>query len=544
MRFEDLRLRLAGACMAVSCIAVPASAQPPSTISQTPVASAAVPPAEQPPGPVRRLSVDEAVRLALEQNLDIQVERLNPGIQDLSIASLRSLYALNLTSGLSFRQVERATASALEGASGVSTSADLQTRLGVDQLLPFGGGRLALSWQNARSSSNSVFSDFNPQLNGNLAASFTQPLVRNFGIDSTRQQLLVSRKNREISDVQLRTTVAATVRSVKNAYWSLLSSINFLRVQQQSLDLSRESLRNDRTRVEVGTAAPIDIIAAQAEVARNEEAVIIAEANIKSAEDSLRALIFDPSTPDFWTLRIEPTDAPVLEARPIDSDAAVANALKNRTDIIAARKNMEINDINIRYFRNQTLPDVNVQVNYNLAGVGGTQVERGEFVGLTPGPILSTSQRSFWAIQNDLLQNSFPDWTAGVAISYPLGRSSADANLARAKSQYQQSQLQIRQIELSIATQVREAARNVNTNLQRVTATRTAKDFAQQRLEAEQKKFTVGLSDSFRVFQAQRDLSVARNTELRAIIDYIRSVVDFESVQEVGGGSGITLAGR
>lgn len=375
-----------------------------------------------------------------------------------------------------------------------------------------------------------------------MSAQFTQPLMRNFKIDSVRQQLLVTKKNREISDVQLRQTVVSTVRNVKVAYWELVYANSSLTVQRQSLDLARESLRNNRTRVEVGTMAPIDIVEAEAEVARNEEAVILAEASIQQAEDRLRTLILDPATPDFWHLKLEPTDVPAFQAAPIDSDAAVGNALSKRTDLQQARKSLETTDVNIRYFRNQIMPDVNLEVSYGLAGLGGTQFTPFSFAG-GGGPRTIVGQRSFSSVLGDLFRNDFPSWTVGVTLGYPIGRSNAEASLARAKLQHSQAQTQIRNLELRIATEVRDVARQVNTNQKRVDATRAARQLSERRLEAEQKKFTVGMSTSFVVFQAQRDLAAARNNELRAILDYIRSHVDYEAVQEtaISGGSGITI---
>ncbi len=152
----------------------------------------------------------------------------------------------------------------------------------------------------------------------------TQPLLRNCKIDTYRQQLEVSRKQRDASDVSLRATVVTTTRNVKNAYWDLAYARDNLRAQQQSLDLAKRSLADNEKRVQIGTMAPIDIVEAQSEVARNDEVVIVAEAAIKQAEDRLRALIFDPKSPDFWTMGIEPTDTMPFQAYAVDVNGAVA----------------------------------------------------------------------------------------------------------------------------------------------------------------------------------------------------------------------------
>jgi len=153
--------------------------------------------------------------------------------------------------------------------------------------------------------------------------------------------------------------------------------------------------------------------------------------------------------------------------------------------------------------------------------------------------------RSFGATLSDLFANRYPQWTAGLSISYPIGHSQQEASLARARIDYSQAQTQLKNQQLQVSTQVREAARQVQTNQKRVETTRAARSFAERRLEAEQRKFAAGTSTSFIVFQAQRDLSQSRNNELKAILDYAQSVVDLETVQEVPlAGGTVTTAAR
>jgi outer membrane protein TolC len=340
----------------------------------------------------------------------------------------------------------------------------------------------------------------------------------------------------------VRQTVATTTRNVRNAFWDLAYTVASLSVQQQSLDLAQESLRDTRARVEIGTTPPIDIVEAEAEVARRQEAVIVAQGQIGDAEDTLRALIFDPNAPDFWTIKIEPTDLPAFQPITVDTDGAVRNALSRRTDLEQSRKSIEADDINVRFYRNQMLPDISAQLNYGLQGLGGTQLQRGAGpFGPGTGDIIGSSQRGFGTVLGDLFQNQYPSWTAGLNISYPIGTSSAEANLARVQLERSQATTRLRQQELQIATQVRAAAREVQTNQQRVESSRSARQLAERRLEAEQRKFEAGTSTSFLVFQAQRDLSLARNVELQNVLNFHRSVIDLETVQEAplqGGGTG------
>ena len=240
-------------------------------------------------------------------------------------------------------------------------------------------------------------------------------------------------------------------------------------------------------------------------------------------------------------MTIEAIDLPSFQAITVDPDAAVRNALERRTDLQRTVKSIEIDDVQIRFLRNQTLPDISAQFDYGLSGLGGLQLVRGVGpFGPGSGAVVGESGRSFAATVGDLFANRYPAWTASLNISYPIGTSPAEADLARARIEYNQAQTQLKSQRLQVSTQVRESARQVQTNQKRVETTRAARSFAERRLEAEQRKFQAGTSTSFIVFQAQRDLAQARNNELRAILDYAQSVVDLETVQEVplnGGGA-------
>jgi outer membrane protein TolC len=369
-------------------------------------------------------------------------------------------------------------------------------------------------------------------------------------MDTIRQQVANSKKLRELSDIQLEAVVLQTSRSVRNAYWDLSFSLDNLKAQQESLKLAEQSLADNKKRVEIGTLAPIDIVQAQAEVASNEERVIVAEAAIKRSQDNLRALILDPATPDFWNTVFQPTDAAPFQEQAIDTDAAVRNALDKRSDLRSAKNTIERSDIDIRYLKNQILPEVNAQANYITRGVGGVQLTPVDFNAIGAGGIPNRSviaDRGFGTVLGDVFQSAYPDWTVGITITYPLGTNTAQANLARARLQYQQSQTQLKNLQMNIGTQVREAARNVQTNQKRVQSARASRELQEKKLEAEEKKLAAGMSQSFFVFQAQRDLSQAKTTEIQAIADYNKSLVDFETVQQVplnGGTGGITTAGN
>jgi len=535
MRFEQqipAYSRLAAVAALILCLfasgrPVSASEQNPGP-PQTPTpAQAAVVGAQ---GPLLQVTADEAVRMALENNLGIQAQRLSPQIQALLLSQTRATYAPLLFSNTTKSSNSNPPSNFLAGDNFV-TNAGVRNSSGVQQFLKWGGGRYTASIDGARNTTSDPTDPFNPRLSSNFNFNFTQPLLRDFSIDSTRQQLLLGQKQQEIVDVQLQQQVTQTARAVRSAYFDLVFAIGQLDVSRKSLELANESLRNNEKRVEVGTIPPIDIVEAQAEVSRNEEAVIINEAQIKSLEDVLRTLIMNPSQPDYWTARITPSEQPVLTPQAVDVEGAIRNALDKRTDLVQARKQLEQTDISIKFARNQKLPGVNAIVNYGLAGVGGTRTIYDTSGGF-PVPT-GSAQRSFGDALSDIFGNEFKTWSFQLQVNYPIGTSAADAGLAQGRAQRQQDVTNLRALELQVTAAVRDAARQVDTTLKRVEATKKAREFAVKRFEAEQKRMTVGLSTTFQVFQAQRDLTQQQLAELNAVIDYNRSLVNFEAVQIV-----------
>jgi outer membrane protein TolC len=255
----------------------------------------------------------------------------------------------------------------------------------------------------------------------------------------------------------------------------------------------------------------------------------------------LRTLIFPPDMKDYWGVVLDPVDRAVLERRPVDVEQAVQSALEKRTDLRQARRNLEVSDSNLVYYKNQQLPDVNAVLSYGQTGQGGTKKNFG--AGFPP-PVIGEISEGFGTVLGRMFGPDYNNWSIGVQVSYPIGTSAADASIARARLQHQQQKLQIKDLELQVATSVRDVARQVDTNWKRLESTGASRRLAERRLEAEQKKFAAGLSTNFLVFQAQRDLADAQYSELLAALDYNKSLVDFETVQEAptAGSSGVSFA--
>jgi HAE1 family hydrophobic/amphiphilic exporter-1 len=243
-------------------------------------------------------------------------------------------------------------------------------------------------------------------------------------------------------------------------------------------------------------------------------------------------LIFDPTNRDNWNVALEPIDSPPVATMAIDVGAAVTRALSERADLLRAQKDIDNAETSRKYANNQRLPDVRVNANYLASGLGGTQVLRtGGFPGTIVGPGEITP---FGNIFSQLLSADYPTWQVGVSVSYPLGGSTEQANYARAQLQHVQSQERLKSSQARAIQQVRDAGWKIEMNAKRIDTTRAARELAEQRLDSERKRFEVGMSTSFLVIQAQRDLAQARTNELGAVLAYDLSLVDFEALQEAG----------
>ena len=490
-----------------------------------------------PPGTVVELTLDAATQRALERNLDIAVERLNPQTFDFALAALDANYRPTLTSNFSMRSQTAFSRSQTAGGDVLVTDT-LTNNYGVTQNLKWGGGSFAAAFNNNRQAQSDAFAIRNPALNANLSAAFVQPLLRNFRIDGTRAQLKVTQINQQISETTLRATITRTLANVRNAYWDLVYSIQAADVAERSLTLATRLVQDNQARVDVGTLAPLDVVQAQAEEATRRQTVAQTVAQRRTAELALKRLIVNGTDDPMWNAQIEPIDRPTYSSSPIDVADAVRKALTTRTDLETARRQMTSNDIAVRSLSDQQLPALDLTASYGLAGVGGPQFVRQGLGGTITDVIPSGFSDALGLIGS----RRAPTWNVGFSLSYPIGASTAEANVARAKLQQRQTIAQSRALELQIATEVTNAALQVEASRERLQAAQVALSLAERRLDAENSRFDVGLSTNFFVVQAQRDLRDAQNAELRALLDYRRAQVDFERVQEIpaGGGGGIT----
>ena len=473
------------------------------------------------------LTVDEAVTRALDRNLDIAVERINPQTYDLTIASLRGTYQPVVTSTIGRNYIVQLPTSQLIGGVRVENTTGT-ANVGTSWSLPWYGSSVTVGFNNRKQDSTNLFTTFTPQYNATLSFGVVQPLLRGFKIDLTRQQLEVQTLNRDISEIQLQSTLVNTVANVRNAYWDLVAAREAVEVARRSLALAEKLVEDNQVRVEVGTLAPIDVYQAESEAATRRQSLAQADQTLKTAELALKRLIVSGTDDPMWPAIIVPVDRPDFRPVPIDLTGAVRSALEGRTDLRQARKQLDSSLVNVDYLGNQRLPALDFQAGYGLQGIGGTRYIRDG----TGGPVIAVIPGGYGDAVSMMGAADYPQWNASVVMSYPLGTSAADAQHARAKLQVSQARARIRALELQVATEVTNIASQIESNLRRVEAATAARELAQKRLEAEESKFEVGMSTNFFVVQAQRDLFDAQIVELRARLDYQKSIVDFDRVQQ------------
>jgi outer membrane protein len=479
-------------------------------------------------GQLVHLSLDDAVQRAIERNPDLAIVRLDTEVEAARVGETRGAYAPVFSTMFGRSRNVTPPTNYLLGDAGVDVK-DWFSTTGVRQRLPWGAGTWSISWDAARTTTNSLLSSVDPTLQSGVELAFSQPLLKDRRIDASRQQYIITKRNQQNAELRLRESAVQTVASVKRAYWALKASLANIDVQQRSLELAQELARQNRIRVGAGQIPPLDLTQAEVEVAQRRENLIQARTQAEDTEDRLRRLIMDPADASFWMRRLDPIDEPPDPGRFPDTNAAVAKALDGRFDLARASHDLENAKTNVDYLGNQRLPDVRLEASYRGSGLGGTEFLR---TGVFPGIVTGTRDRGFGDALGQAFTPDYPTWSVGVTVSYALGHSYEEASHARAQIERNQAAQRIASLRLEAAESVRQAARQVRSTAERVEAARAGAALAEQRHADEQRRYEVGLSTTFLVTQAQRDLLQAQVNLLQSTLDHQSALVNFDAVQQ------------
>jgi outer membrane protein TolC len=470
------------------------------------------------------LSLEDCILKAMKSNLNVAVEVLNPELADASVSLAKEQFLPSLSFGYNLQNTNSPSFSFLE-AEETTTSEYFDYSARISQNIPTGGG-FSISLSSYKSETNQKFLSVNPRYGSTLRFYFTQPLLKDFGFKISRNEIIIAKNNREISENQFKTILMDTIYEVENAYWNLVHSIEDLEVKKQALELARDLLVKNKREVEVGTLAPIEILSAQSEVATREADILQAEASIKNNMDQLKTIINLGADGEDASMDIFPSDKPDFTLREVSFEEALVAALQNRPDLQATRVDVESKELSLSYAKNQLLPDLRVNASYWSPGVSGTQIVYDPADPFGP-PIMTIPGVSSDALR-DALGLKFENWSVGLVLDIPLNTFISRAQHAQASVDLDQTLLRLKNQEQQVQLEIKNAVRAVETDYKRVQAYRVARELAEQKLDAEEKKLKVGLTTNYVVLQYQRDLADARSSELRAIIDYNLSLAQLD----------------
>jgi HAE1 family hydrophobic/amphiphilic exporter-1 len=515
------------------------------------------------------LSLNDAIKRALENNNDIEVARDDVRFAETQLRALEGIFDPVFSITPTYDKRISPQQSSLGGAANGGTTSTTTYSWNPAVLKQFGrgGGNYFLQFDNNYTNTSNSFSLLNPFYSSNLSLTFTQPLLRDRSIDNNRRQIRIQRKRLDQTDADFRQRTIDVITRVQQAYWELVFALRDQQNQLANLNLSRESLRNVEAQIAAGAKAPLERAEVQTELANRETSLLTAVQNVAISENNLKALIFkDPNSPD-WSAQVTPTDAPKFDTTPVNLPDALKAARENRPELRRLRLQGDINDIDISFFRNQTKPQIDLVGTVALTGLAGTAVSNA----LPPGtqvPLIGTNFQTnasafllnqIQAIQaaqglpvavsplvdaqggpNTTLIGGYPrtlrnlftgetrNVTVGVAIAIPFKNKTAEANLAGARIQKEQLQASTRSQEQIIEVDVRNSAQAVESARQRVLSAREARTNAELQLEGEQRLYQVGRSTTFLLFQRENALANARASELRAETDYNKAIADLQ----------------
>ena len=515
------------------------------------------------------LTLNEAIKRALENNNDIEVARDDVRYAETQLRSLEGIYdpVLSFTPQIDKRITPQQSSLGGSGRTGTTTSTTYTLSPSVNKSFELGGGNYTLTFANSHTNTSSSFSFINPYYSSNLSLQFAQPLWRNRSIDNSRRLIRIQKKRLEQSDADFRLRTIDVITQVQRAYWDLVFALRDQQNQLDNLNFTRESLRQVEAQITVGTKAPLERAEVQTELANRESSLLVAVQGVSIAENNLKQLILkDPTTPE-WSAQVTPTDKPKFDATPVNLTDALKEARDNRPELRRLRLQNDINQIDIQYFKNQTRPQIDIVSTLATTGLAGKDVSGSPAAG-TLLPLIAgdpnTNAQAFLLqqIRSVQMAGGFPvavvpllpspggppadliggygkdlsnlfgfktrNITVGVAFQIPLKNRTAEANLAGAQIQKEQLQASVRSQDQIIEVDVRNAAQNVETSRRRVLAARDARANAEMQLEGEQRLYQVGRSTTFLLFQRQNALTNARNAELRAETDYNKALADLQ----------------
>ncbi|MBK8465174.1 MAG: TolC family protein [Chloracidobacterium sp.] len=474
------------------------------------------------------LTLEQAIEMALKNNNDIDASRNDSQISDFSLLGAKGVYDPLLVSENYYESLTTPTASAIGGAvNGAVTQKRFFSTAGLSGFSPFAGGNYSTVFNASRTTTSNTNSFLNPQYPSSLVFEYVQPLWRNRSIDNNRRTIQIAKKTIDLSDEQLKLKAVTVVYGVEQAYWDLAFAMRNLQVQIDTLKQSKEQLESNKRLAAKGVLAPIEVVAANAQISTFEQAVYTAQENITRAENVLKTFILPDRTSAEWSRALTPVTPVNTDVPRIGLDVAVTEAMRNRAEITQLEITADINRIDQRFFRNQTKPQIDLVTTYTSQGLSGTE---------TPASINPTTGLSrvppqlvgglFTSLGN-LAALRYPSYHVGVNISLPLRNRTAKANLGRSVVEGDKIANNRAQQEQIVEADVRNALQTLRSAESCLESATNARAAAEELYASEERQFRAGTTTFYLVLQRQTELSTARGRELQARTDLNKAVSEF-----------------
>ena len=493
----------------------------------------------------RPLTLNQALELALSNNKDIEVTRKNIRIAEFDLKAARGVYEPRFSGQTYYEKATVPNISFFSPTITKVTNDSIVGNAGLQAYLPGFGTVFNASVNNQNVSTTNPISIISPQLSSNFTASITQPLFRGRSFDLNRRTIEVAKRNLTLSDVQFRQRTIDIVANVQRAYWDLTYALRNLQVQRDAVRDARAQLEHNRRLVEEGQLAPIDVVAAETQVANFEQAVYDALNTVNQAENVLKNLISPNRNNDIWNVAITPVESVELPVPTTTLPEAVDLAIQNRPELEINRVQKDINSVDQRYYKELKKPQIDLVASYTSAGVGGSlnpnftnpllaaclqdpTLPQCASAAINQQALLSSVGGSGTAF-TDILSNKYPTYRAGVQFNLPIfGDKTARAQYGRSVVEGERLDDQREQIEQNIQVDVRNALQSVRTAEARLRAAAIARENSERQYESERRKLDEGQSDIYRVLDRQTQLSTARSTELRARTELNKAIADLQ----------------
>jgi len=523
------------------------------------------------------LSLQDAIELALENNLDIVVARYNVWFADTDLLRTAGGGVGRGTAGASF-PFSQANIPFLSFDPQLVGNYSVDSRVvpvnnpfisgtGIRSIssLPIHtstfntqysqgfspGTTMFVTWDNTRSSSESPALLFNPSVQSSINIGFQQQLLNGFGPSINKRQIYIAKNNRKIADLAFAQQTITTITNTITSYWELVYARENVNVQQQAVTVSEKLYNDNKKQLEIGTMAPLDVTRAESELATNRQNLIVAQTAQLQQQQALKNFIAkDPLNPTIARVELVPTDHPntPVGVEPASLEEAVAEAFQKRPDLQEQLYNLQNANIEVKAMRSALLPIATLQAQYGSTGLSGNSVVTaspttvagapivdangnvipGLFVPSSVTPTVGTDQRGFPDAMSQVFHNNFPSYTVALNVTVPIRNRVAQADYQRATLEQRQLQASIQQLKNSAILDVNTYYVALVQDRARVEAASKARDLQQQTFDAENKKYQLGASTVYNVILTQRDLITARGTELRALADLAEAKANFE----------------